>query len=183
MKLADFGISKSLEATYSVVAIGTYDYMAPELFHRSDSASKLDVRVADIWAVGVMTFYILTKDKGFRDWRSSFDQSVQQRGPGSPQIPLGKDGPRVDFEAVMFVLEATMNHLETRLRWEDAGQHSWLGLHGSTPGLALEEDEYVSPWCFAITQSLTALATTHPPCVHGHHRHRRTIVTTVKRGA
>lgn len=145
VKLADFGISKSLEATYSVVAIGTYDYMAPELFHRSDSASKLDVRPADIWAVGVMTFYILTKNKGFRDWRSSSLEFVQRTEAGTAPARFGSDGSVVDFDAVLFVLKATTEHLEGRLRWEDAGQHFWLGLHGSTPGLAVEENEYVSP--------------------------------------
>jgi serine/threonine protein kinase len=148
VKLADFGISKSLEATYSVIAIGTYDYMAPELFHRSDNASKLDVRLADIWAVGVMTFYILTKDKGFRAWRSSFNQFVQPTEDGTRPIRLGKDRPVVDFEAVLFVLEATREHLESRLQWKNAGQHPWLGLHGSTPGLAVEKDEFVSPLLF-----------------------------------
>lgn len=32
IKLADFGISKKMDWTVTSVNIGTYDYMAPELF-------------------------------------------------------------------------------------------------------------------------------------------------------
>jgi serine/threonine protein kinase len=70
VKLADFGFSKSVLASNSNVAVGTYGYMAPELFHKPADGTKLDERKADIWATGAMAFYLMSKDEGFQSWRS-----------------------------------------------------------------------------------------------------------------
>ncbi|KAF4433168.1 hypothetical protein F53441_13769 [Fusarium austroafricanum] len=69
VKLTDFGISKrsSTDATLTTFIPGTFLYMAPELF-RSDSQGPLatDYRMADVWAVGVTAFFILTKRVPFK---------------------------------------------------------------------------------------------------------------------
>lgn len=69
MKLADFGISKKLgaETTGTTLAPGTPLYMAPELL-QYDSRSILTENYfkADIWAIGITAFFILTKSVPFR---------------------------------------------------------------------------------------------------------------------
>ncbi|KAI1013768.1 hypothetical protein LB503_010636 [Fusarium chuoi] len=69
VKLADFGISKKLgaETTGTTLAPGTPLYMAPELL-QYDSRSILTENYfkADIWAIGITAFFILTKSVPFR---------------------------------------------------------------------------------------------------------------------
>jgi serine/threonine-protein kinase len=62
--LMDFGITKSVEATSALTgtgAIGTIDYMAPEQIMSSRS---VDHR-ADIYALGIVAFEMLTDEKPF----------------------------------------------------------------------------------------------------------------------
>ncbi|KAL6406335.1 serine/threonine protein kinase [Ilyonectria robusta] len=60
VKLSDFGISKRLEeaASGATTAMGTAEYMAPE---RLRCLPDIKYPAADMWALGVMTFSILTK--------------------------------------------------------------------------------------------------------------------------
>ncbi|CVL07664.1 related to Ca2+/calmodulin-dependent protein kinase Ibeta2 [Fusarium mangiferae] len=69
VKLADFGISKKLgaETTGTTLAPGTPLYMAPELLqYDSRSIFTDNYFKADIWAIGITAFFILTKSVPFR---------------------------------------------------------------------------------------------------------------------
>ncbi|KAH7161168.1 kinase-like domain-containing protein, partial [Dactylonectria macrodidyma] len=60
VKLSDFGISKRLEAAASgaTTVMGTTEYMAPEQLR---CLPDIKYPAADMWALGAMTFSILTK--------------------------------------------------------------------------------------------------------------------------
>ncbi len=64
VKLLDFGIAKMVQAgrTAAGMMLGTLSYMAPE---QLSDASTVDVR-ADLWAVGVMVYEMLTGKLPFR---------------------------------------------------------------------------------------------------------------------
>ena len=71
VKLSDFGISKraadNLGASSTVK--GTLRYMAPELLGFVESAEESDSRnaqAADMWALGEITFQMLTKEPTFK---------------------------------------------------------------------------------------------------------------------
>ncbi|KAI8650992.1 Protein kinase domain-containing protein [Fusarium keratoplasticum] len=73
VKLADFGISKRLEAgtSGSTRRNGTLLYMAPELLiSELSDGSRFDYPAVDLWALGVTTFFILTKSLPFQDLSS-----------------------------------------------------------------------------------------------------------------
>lgn len=55
VKVLDFGLARRIESTASKPRAGTYAYMAPEQW----SGGELDER-ADIWAVGIVLYEILT---------------------------------------------------------------------------------------------------------------------------
>ncbi|PNP79218.1 hypothetical protein FNYG_07294 [Fusarium nygamai] len=78
VKLADFGISKKLgaETTGTTLASGTPLYMAPELL-QYDSRSILteDYFKADVWAIGITAFFILTKSVPFKSQPAIFHYS------------------------------------------------------------------------------------------------------------
>lgn len=142
IKLSDFGISKNLEASVSVVGIGTRDYMAPELFNPSAKASEMDLRLADMWSVGVTAFYLLTKEKGFREWRSSFGSFGGQESLNDVPGMMGSQRRPVSADALAFVLETTNEALTERLRWMDALGHAWTRRYRqASSGLPAEEEE------------------------------------------
>jgi serine/threonine protein kinase len=71
VKLSDFGISKraadNLAASSTVK--GTLRYMAPEVLGFVESAEESDSRnaqAADMWALGEITFQMLTKEPTFK---------------------------------------------------------------------------------------------------------------------
>ncbi|KAK2611432.1 hypothetical protein N8I77_004771 [Diaporthe amygdali] len=71
VKLSDFGISKRIEeATYVPSTIkGTPPYMAPELvLYEPGSSSPINHQIADMWALGEISFRMLTKNAAFVDW-------------------------------------------------------------------------------------------------------------------
>lgn len=133
--------------------------MAPELLDRSADATKIESRLADIWAVGVMTFYVMTKDKGFRNWRSGFDQSTLKGDTQDTKLQIGKEGIEVSTSSVAFVVEATMENPDERLRWENASLHDWVDNHGPEAGWVDEEPEYVCllDFSFCLWANMTSV--------------------------
>lgn len=53
-KLGDFGIAKSVEKTISGTKIGTYDYMAPEVYNNQPYGFK-----ADMYSLGLVLYWLL----------------------------------------------------------------------------------------------------------------------------
>lgn len=55
-KLGDFGIAKTVEKTCGGTKIGTYDYMAPEIYHDQPYG-----RTADIYSLGMVLYWLLNE--------------------------------------------------------------------------------------------------------------------------
>ncbi len=55
-KLGDFGIAKVIERTSGGTKIGTYDYMAPEVYHDKPYGSA-----ADIYSLGLVLYWLLNE--------------------------------------------------------------------------------------------------------------------------
>jgi len=55
-KLGDFGIAKTVEQTTGGTKIGTYDYMAPEVYHDQPYGST-----ADIYSLGMVLYWLLNE--------------------------------------------------------------------------------------------------------------------------
>lgn len=100
--------------------MGTPLYMAPELkkyWHTSPS----DHKAADIWAVGVMTFQLLTKHaSSFTRWRTKYAGS-----------PASTDATPYAWEelsetGLAFILELTEPEIPKRLTADQALAHTWI---------------------------------------------------------
>lgn len=80
LKLCDFGYSVRNEASTGTVpcnrAVGTPDYMAPELLL---SPTSYDGKAADVWACGVLLFTLLTGSFPF--WRHEDDGQQDAHDP------------------------------------------------------------------------------------------------------
>ncbi len=55
-KLGDFGIAKTIEKTTGGTKIGTYEYMAPEVYHDEPYGAA-----ADIYSLGMVLYWVLNK--------------------------------------------------------------------------------------------------------------------------
>ena len=98
LRIADFGLARSSEADVSVLTqdgriVGTPAYMSPE-----QASSQSDVGpAADIWALGMMLFEILTGELPFRrddllaTVRSITDDTVPRARSIRSEIPTGLD--------------------------------------------------------------------------------------------
>lgn len=71
-KLCDYGlICEVKKSTLSTTKYGTLPYMSPEMIHKA----TYDARAADVWALGVILYVILT---GCTPWRSEGDTAMGQ---------------------------------------------------------------------------------------------------------
>ncbi|KAF5631162.1 ankyrin repeat domain protein [Fusarium tjaetaba] len=124
VKLADFGISKKLgaETTGTTLASGTPLYMAPELL-QYDSRSILteDYFKADVWAIGITAFFILTKSVPFKSQPAIFHYS----GNLQDLATIFADSQLTEI-ARSFVSEVLKPQPGERPDAERAKQHAWI---------------------------------------------------------
>ncbi|KAL6922519.1 hypothetical protein FSST1_006545 [Fusarium sambucinum] len=127
VKLADFGISKRLGPNTNVtsVSIGTELYMAPELLRPGKIRHPTnDYRAADVWALGITVFFILTNSFPFENTSSTMKYAENQ-GETFPQGPL--DCCQVSEDGQVFLRQVMRPHPEARVALEAAMHHSWIG--------------------------------------------------------
>ncbi|KAI1060135.1 hypothetical protein LB506_011117 [Fusarium annulatum] len=124
VKLADFGISRRLvsDTTGTTLASGTPLYMAPELLH-SDSNRLLtkDYRMADIWALGITTFFILTKTLPFKS-----QLAILQHDRRFDELATALGHCQVTESAQGFVRNLLKPRPGERLEAAEAKQHFWI---------------------------------------------------------
>ncbi len=58
-KLGDFGVAKTMEKTSGGTRIGTYEYMAPEVYHDEPYGNA-----ADIYSLGLVLYWLLNDRRG-----------------------------------------------------------------------------------------------------------------------
>ncbi|RKL33071.1 hypothetical protein BFJ72_g10087 [Fusarium proliferatum] len=124
VKLADFGISKKLgaETTGTTLAPGTPLYMAPELL-QYDSRSILAENYfkADIWAIGITAFFILTKSVPFRSQLAILHYTGNLEDLATILVSF-----QVTENAQNFVAEILKPQPWERPDAERVKQHSWI---------------------------------------------------------
>lgn len=123
-RLGDFGISKSLEADKGNTStiMGTYAYMAPEL---DDAVQRLDIdfKAADIWALGVMAFFLSTKTHMF----SSIRDVLHYEADPIRLFPFTRlDVCQVSTDGQDFIRSLTAPRPKDRPGSSIASQLSWL---------------------------------------------------------
>lgn len=112
VKLSDFGISKRIDTETKTTVAGTLRFKPPEL-REGSIRSEVQYEPIDMWTVGALAFYLLTKDdRGFYQWRRKyFEDSSNAKLPGSQEISA--DGLR-------FILQITAQKPEDRLSYDNA---------------------------------------------------------------
>ncbi|KAL2204883.1 kinase-like protein [Sarocladium strictum] len=94
VKLADFGISKDVNTTITngTGAIGTWDYMAPELINYRQGTTAVDYMAGDMWSAGATTLYLMTKLQGaHRQGFKSPEEITQCLPSGTKTSPNARD--------------------------------------------------------------------------------------------
>ncbi|CAG9977323.1 unnamed protein product [Clonostachys byssicola] len=121
VKLADFGISKRTDSMFTVAggAVGTLQYMAPEIVDRSETDSDLNYQSTDIWAVGAMTMYILTGVRDFRKRRLECKE-IQDAGNILPQ------GYEMSLDGLDFVFKSSFKSPSERPKIDEMIAHQWV---------------------------------------------------------
>lgn len=125
MKLADFGLSKrSTVSTVFHSQIGTQSYMAPEILDNvhSDASSAQYTDAVDLWAVGCITYRLLTGMVPFPPggslWRYCDDRSL------FPTQPLLKND--ITGSGSKFIRKLLMARAKERPSASQALNHSWI---------------------------------------------------------
>lgn len=109
-KLGDFGVAISTDSTVFASKIGTYNYMAPEVFF-----SKAYNTSADIYSLGIVLYWLLNERKqpfcsaneGIVS--GSLEESARQRRLKGEELPLPKHGSRVLQEIVLKACEVDVS--------------------------------------------------------------------------
>jgi protein kinase-like protein len=127
VKIADFGISKRIEDELGSASTikGTLQFMAPELFssrRNGKSSTPRDLFASDIWAVGCITFLMLTKSTPFQDIAQLLDYS--RNNDKLPRLLL--EDHRVSHLAQRFISLLLARSPEQRPNAASALNHEWI---------------------------------------------------------
>jgi serine/threonine protein kinase len=124
VKVADFGIAKNTDgSTIGTRQIGSSGYMAPELY---GDVSERYTSSVDIWALGAVTFCLLTGFPPFSSVQKLLDYARDYRAPSSLRL-LGE----MSGFCMSFVSGAMADLPERRLTIEHVLHHDWLSVGSS----------------------------------------------------
>ncbi|EAU32565.1 predicted protein [Aspergillus terreus NIH2624] len=156
VKIGDFGISKCVEDGLGVLTttIGTVGYMPPETLGFTERGRPYAV---DVWAVGEVTFQLLTKKPTFKNpgLLSKYVNNLEL-------FPIGVlQAARISQSGIEFILSTMHPMLDKRITAQEALHHAWMdqplsGLtshtrdvlsHGPATSTATDsEDEELASW-------------------------------------
>ena len=125
VKIGDFGITKRvIDGTDAApgITMGTTGFMTPELLGFQASASLKDPYTPDLWALGEITFQLLTRESAFESMRS-----LAIYAQGSKDFPADAlHNQRVSATGVDFISSLMIIDLRLRLTAKTAWEHDWL---------------------------------------------------------
>ncbi|KAI8913206.1 tousled-like protein kinase [Gorgonomyces haynaldii] len=133
VKLTDFGLSKIVnqdtlrETNLTSQGAGTYWYLPPEVFERSEDPIKISSKV-DVWSVGCIVYEMLYGQKPFGNNRSQF--SILK------ESVIAKDGQFVVFPLKPLVSQECKDFIKRCLQYRKQDRPTILELC---------EDPYVKP--------------------------------------
>ncbi|KAG2418965.1 hypothetical protein HFD88_002068 [Aspergillus terreus] len=156
VKIGDFGISKCVEGGLGVLTttMGTMGYMAPETLGFTERGRPYAV---DVWAVGEITFQLLTKKPTFKNpgLLSKYVNNLEL-------FPIGVlQAARISQSGIEFILSTMHPMPDKRITAQEALHHAWMdqplsGLtshtrdvlsHGPATSTATDsEDEELASW-------------------------------------
>jgi serine/threonine-protein kinase len=116
VKIVDFGLAQVLGTHSYAAGAGTYAYMAPEDFDEDARSDKQ----ADVWALGVILYEMLTGTRPFHPERPRDPFSWRKAIEESPIDPPSRLNPRVPPLLDSTVLQALSR--ARRDRFSDAGE-------------------------------------------------------------
>jgi serine/threonine protein kinase len=128
LKLIDFGLAKGVESA-KTRAIGTPDYMAPELLAKSDDdgnavETRYDAKAVDVWASGVMLYIMLTGRYPFQDpQRPNNVKTTLQNVSKGNMIPFTV---HVSYAARNLIQMMLDPDPATRITLQDVSEHEWV---------------------------------------------------------
>ena len=152
LKIIDFGLSKHQQSAVTL-AVGTPDYMAPELLGGAVGAGfpalherrvgQYDARACDVWAMGVLLYLLVTGQYPFED-------------PTQPQnvvatlqnIALGRMRPlsrRISAECKGLIHAMLTQDPKKRITLREIGKHTWLVQYGFGVDVTSEEKQESDP--------------------------------------
>ena len=117
-KLGDFGVAKAVEKTMGGTKVGTYKYMAPEVYNNQPYGSG-----ADIYSLGLVLYWMLNERRlPFLPlppamMSTGMDEAARNRRLSGEPIPEPKHGSR---ELKRIVLKACA--YDPRMRYQSAGE-------------------------------------------------------------
>ena len=117
-KLGDFGIAKTVEKTMGGTKIGTYKYMAPEVYHNHPYGSS-----ADIYSLGLVLYWLLNERRmpflplPPEKLKAGMDEKARGRRLSGEPLPLPAHGSE---ELKRIVLKACA--FEQRDRYQSAAE-------------------------------------------------------------
>ncbi|KAI1737853.1 kinase-like protein [Xylaria scruposa] len=125
LKLADFGYSVHAPDNIRETKCGTLDYMPPEMLVRGPASYT---NAVDLWALGVLTYELLTGRTPFADNTAAATRSRISRLDMEP-LPAA-----LSSEAKQFVHSLLVLDPPSRLSPKDVLDHPWIVKNCKSPG-------------------------------------------------
>jgi hypothetical protein len=127
VKIMDFGLSKILGPDEKVSdGFGTLSFVAPEVLIRQPYNRQID-----IWSVGVILYYMLSKDLPFDDEDDNEEKIAKKAVYDDVQFPNEKWSKRSE-EVIDFIRECLVKDPEKRIKIQDLLNHSWIKMQNTS---------------------------------------------------
>lgn len=122
VKIADFGCSKNVVGTALQSLVGTYGYMAPEIWGYRSADSSVYTSKVDIWSLGCLIYVIVAKEPPLQDIRD-YLAYIEDRTPFPAAELVARGASAAEVQFIMNLMMAVPNY---RLTAEQALRDPWL---------------------------------------------------------